>query len=302
MWKELIEEFIIFLKLEKSLSHNTIESYSRDIKHFVNFCELKYKDITVDLIELNHLSEFIKWLNEMGMSTRSQARVVSGLKAFFKFLIFEDIITENPSDLLEAPRIGRKLPEVLNIHEIDQIEAAIDLSKAEGHRNKAIIETLYSCGLRVSELVNLKISNLHFDLGFIKVSGKGKKERLIPISQKAIDEIDYYKNNYRNTLKIKAEFSDILFLNRRGRKLTRVMIFTIVKELVKLTEIKINVSPHTFRHSFATHMMEGGADLRAIQEMLGHESIITTEIYTHLDTAYLKQIVTDCHPRSLKNF
>jgi integrase/recombinase XerD len=249
-------------------------------------------------ITLKHLKDFIYWINELGLSARSQARIISGLKAFFKYLILEDSIDNDPSSLLESPRLGRKLPEVLSIDEIDQIIAAIDLSQPEGQRNKAIIETLYSCGLRVSELINLKISNLYFDDGFIRVVGKGDKERLVPIGQKAMKEIRYYFQDRNLMNNIDKNSENIVFLNRRGKQLTRVMIFTIIKRLVEKAKIDKKVSPHTFRHSFATHLIDGGADLRAVQEMLGHESIITTEIYTHLDREYLRDAIIQYHPRS----
>jgi len=292
-WDDLIKEFEFYLRLEKSLSENTISAYSSDIKKFALYT-LK-KPVEVDLKDLE---AFINDLNQIYIAARSQARIISGIKAFFNFLIQEDTIDSNPAVLLDLPTIGRKLPEVLSVEEIDLLESFIDLSKPEGHRNKAIIETLYSCGLRVSELTDLKISSLYFNDGFIIVTGKGSKQRIIPIGEKAIDDINFYKEHYRSTLKIPDDYTDFLFLNRRGKKLTRVMIFTIVKELAVLAGIKKNISPHTFRHSFATHLVEGGADLRAVQEMLGHESIITTEIYTHIDREYLKQVVNEYHPRS----
>ncbi len=293
IWIELIKDFEFYLRLEKSLSENTISAYILDITKFANYSAKNPGDIL-----LSDLEAFITDLNAIEIAARSQARMISGIKAFFDFLIQEDTIDSNPADLLELPKIGRKLPEVLSVEEIDLIESMIDLSKPEGHRNKAIIETLYSCGLRVSELTNLKISNLYFNDGFIIVTGKGSKQRLIPIGEKAIDDINFYKMHYRNTLVIAEDARDFLFLNRRGQPLTRVMIFTIVKELAEMAGIKKNISPHTFRHSFATHLVEGGADLRAVQEMLGHESILTTEIYTHIDREYLKQIVNEFHPRS----
>lgn len=292
-WEDLIKEFEFYLRLEKSLSENTISAYISDIKKFAVYTLKKPTEV-----DLKELEAFINDLNQIYIAARSQARIISGIKAFFNFLIQEDTIDSNPAELLDLPSIGRKLPEVLSVEEIDLIESFIDLSKPEGHRNKAIIETLYSCGLRVSELTELKISALYFNDGFIIVTGKGSKQRIIPIGEKAIDDINFYKEHYRNTLKISADHSDFLFLNRRGKKLTRVMIFTIVKELAMLAGIRKNISPHTFRHSFATHLVEGGADLRAVQEMLGHESIITTEIYTHIDREYLKQVVNDYHPRS----
>jgi integrase/recombinase XerD len=239
------------------------------------------------------------FITELGMSERSQARIVSGLKSFFRFLILDEQIEADPTQLIEAPKLGRKLPVVLSVEEIDAIQAAIDLSTNEGHRNKAIIETLYSCGLRVSELIDLRLSHLHAEQAYIKVIGKGQKERLVPISQKALNDINFYIKGYRNHMDvIDKSAQDIVFLNRRGKKLTRVMIFTIVKQLVQAADIQKNVSPHTFRHSFATHLVEGGADLRVVQEMLGHESILTTEIYTHLDRTFLQETLMMYHPRS----
>ncbi len=297
-WEQSIIQFRNFLKLEKSLSGNSILAYEADIRKFVNFLEINKIDILPTQTELTHLKHFIQWINELGLNARSQARIVSGLKAFFKFLLLEDAIETDPSGLLELPRIGRKLPEVLSIEEIDNIIAAIDLSQKEGQRNKAIIETLYSCGLRVSELINLKLTNLYFNDEFIRVVGKGKKERLIPIGKKAKKEIQLYFQD-RNLLgKIDKSSENIVFLNRRGKQLTRVMIFTIIKRLAEKAQIQKNISPHTFRHSFATHLIDGGADLRAVQEMLGHESIITTEIYTHLDREYLRDAIIQFHPRA----
>lgn len=296
-----IENFRAFLKIEKSLADNSIQSYISDIEKLINFLEIIDNKTPLSEIDISILKKFVEELNKMGLSARSQARIISGIRAFYKYLLLTDQIDTDPSTLLEMPNLGSKLPIFLSVEEVDKIELAIDLSKAEGHRNKAIIETLYSCGLRVSELINLKLTDLFFDLDFIKVLGKGSKERLIPISQKAKDEIELYIQSNRNQLFIHKEFENFLFLNRRGKKLTRVMIFHIVKELAELAEIKKNISPHTFRHSFATHLVDGGADLRAVQEMLGHESIITTEIYTHLSNDYLKQTIMDFHPRSKKN-
>ncbi len=297
-WKSTIIQFRNYLKLERSLSDNSVMAYERDIRKLVTFLEIKKQNISPLHVSLQNLKDFLEWLNEFGLSARSQARITSGLKAFFKYLILEDIIDSDPSSLLELPKLGRKLPEVLSIEEIDKIIAAIDLSKPEGQRNKAIIETLYSCGLRVSELTNLKISNLYFDDGFIRVVGKGDKERLVPIGQKAIKEIRYYFQDRNLQSNIDKASENIVFLNRRGKQLTRVMIFTIIKGLAEKAEIKKNISPHTFRHSFATHLIDGGADLRAVQEMLGHESIITTEIYTHLDREYLRDAIIQFHPRA----
>lgn len=295
-----IEDFRAFLKIEKSLADNSIQSYISDIEKLINFLELHDIELTFSQNDISILKKFVEDLNKMGLGARSQARIISGIRAFYKYLLLTDQMDNDPSKLLEMPNLGSKLPVFLSVEEVDKIEQAIDLSKPEGHRNKTIIETLYSCGLRVSELINLKLTDLYFDLDFIKILGKGNKERLVPISEKAKEEIELYIQSYRNHLFIHKEFENYLFLNRRGKKLTRVMIFHIVKELAELAEIKKNVSPHTFRHSFATHLVDGGADLRAVQEMLGHESIITTEIYTHLSNDYLKQTIMDFHPRSRK--
>jgi len=297
-WESAISQFKNYMKLEKALSQNTIMSYERDIRKFVSFLEINHLQVSPEQIALSHLKDFIAWINEMELHARSQARIISGLKAFYKYLIIEDYIDKDPTMLLETPNIGRKLPEVLSIEEIDRIIGAIDLSNPQGQRNKAIVETLYSCGLRVSELINLRITNLFFKDGFIKVSGKGNKERLVPIGQKAIKEIQFYFQDRNLLSTIDKSGENIVFLNRRGKPLTRVMIFTIVKNLAKIAGIKKNISPHTFRHSFATHLIDGGADLRAVQEMLGHESIITTEIYTHLDREYLRDAIIQFHPRA----
>lgn len=298
-WNGLIADFEIYLKLEKSLSENTIEAYGRDMHRFVEYLSILGSPVHPSEITLTHFINYFTWLGELGIGARSQARMISGLKAFYKYLLVDDVIVENPTELLETPQLARKLPEVLSIEEIDSMEQAIDLSVPEGQRNKAIIETLYSCGLRVSELVGLKISNLHFNDGYIKVLGKGNKERLVPISNKAIKEINLYIKGYRIYLDIAKHDTDILFLNHYSRPLTRVMIFLIVKSLATKIGLKKTVSPHTFRHSFATHLVDGGADLRAVQEMLGHESITTTEIYTHLDRQYLQDAVNRFHPRSV---
>jgi integrase/recombinase XerD len=290
--------FKSFLKLEKSLSSNSIDAYLRDIDKLYKYSKSFKSPKSPNNFKLKELQNFIHWVADLGVSPTSQARIVSGIKGYYKYLLLEDIISYDPSKLLETPKIGRKLPETLSIEEIKQIISAIDLSTNEGQRNKAIIETLYSCGLRVSELINLHITNLYFDLGFIKVMGKGNKERFVPVGEKAIKEINIYLQHYRNNLDIKTGHEDILFLNRRGSKLTRVMIFTIIKNLSTLAGIRKSISPHTFRHSFATHLLEGGADLRAIQEMLGHESILTTEIYTHLDRDFLRSEIIEFHPRN----
>lgn len=297
-WKPYIQGYKSYLALEKSLSKNSIEAYEHDVEKLVQFLEYKKYSLSPKQVELLHLKEFLKWINELGMSATSQARVLSGLRSFYKYLILESELVNDPTVLLDSPKIGRKLPDTLSIDEINKLIDAIDLSKPEGQRNKAMLETLYSCGLRVSELVNLKISNLFFNDGFVKVTGKGDKERLVPIGSVAMKQIDIYRKEVRIHLPIKKEAEDILFLNRRGARLTRVMVFTIIKQLTKIIGLKKRISPHTFRHSFATHLIEGGADLRAVQEMLGHESITTTEIYTHLDRDYLRSAIIQFHPRS----
>lgn len=288
----------MFLQLEKSLSANSIEAYSRDIEKLATFMELQYDSLEPARIELQHLTSFLAWVNELGLSARSQARIISGIKSFYKFLLLEDVIETDPTALLETPRIGRKLPEVLNHKEVELILEQIDLSSPAGRRNKAMLEVLYGCGLRVSELTGLKLSNIYFDQGFIRITGKGNKERLVPIGRIALKEINNYLPDRNSLPKIERDHEDILFLNRRGRKLSRVMVFTMIKELVAAAGIKKNISPHTFRHSFATELIDRGADLRAVQEMLGHESILTTEIYTHLDREFLRDAIIRFHPRS----
>jgi integrase/recombinase XerD len=297
-WKIYIQGFKSFLALEKSLSENSIEAYLHDVEKLVQFLEYKKYGFSPKDIELKHLQEFLKWINELGMSSGTQARLISGIKGFYKYLLIENILNTDPTALITAPRLGRKLPDTLSVIEINNIIAAIDLSLPEGQRNKAMLETIYSCGLRVSELVNLKISNLYFKDGFVKVIGKGDKERLVPIGSVAIKQINIYRDEVRCHHIIKKDQEDFLFLNRRGAKLSRVMLFTIIKQLALKIDLKKHISPHTFRHSFATHLIEGGADLRAVQEMLGHESITTTEIYTHLDRDYLRQAIIQFHPRS----
>ncbi|MGD9930417.1 MAG: site-specific tyrosine recombinase XerD [Mangrovibacterium sp.] len=297
-WEDSKKGFETFLRLEKSLSQNSIAAYINDINKLMAFLDESFKRLTPEKVRINHLRSFIEYINDRGVSPRTQARTISGIKSFFKYLLMEGKINSDPTTLLESPKIGRKLPDVLTMEEIDLIIDGVDLVKPEGQRNKAMLETLYSCGLRVSELVNLKVTNLFFDQGFIKVEGKSEKERLVPVSSKAIEEITRYLHGYRKTLKISPESENILFLNRRGKKLSRVMIFTIIKNLAEKVGLNKKISPHTFRHSFATHLISGGADLRAVQEMLGHESILTTEIYTHLDRDYLKNTLTHFHPRS----
>ncbi len=299
-WQQAIKQFRNYLKLERSLSGNSVNAYVHDIQKLQQFIELSNPALKPADLQQKHLEEFLQYITELHLNARSQSRMISGIKSFYKYLLLEDIVESNPSALIESPKLSMKLPEVLDLEEINKIEAAIDLSQPEGQRNKAIIETLYSCGLRVSELINLKLSNLYFEEGFIKVIGKGNKERLIPLNKKVIKEIKYYLQDRRKLPAIAKEAENILFLNRRGKGLTRVMIFTIVKQLTKKAGIKKNISPHTFRHSFASHLVDGGADLRAVQEMLGHESIITTEIYTHLDNDYLRSAIIQYHPRERK--
>jgi integrase/recombinase XerD len=297
-WTSDINGFKAYMKLERSLSANSVEAYLNDVDKLILYLEQADSLINPTHVTDEHIIDFINWIGEIGLGARSQARIVSGLKAFFDYLLLEGRIVKTPTELISSPRIGRKLPEILNIEEINDMIAAIDLSKAEGERNRAIIETLYSCGLRVSELVNLKKSHLLKEEGFLRVTGKGDKERLVPIGGIALKYIQFYEEATRNHTTPKKADQDILFLNRRGARLTRVMIFTIVKQLAKAAGITKTVSPHTFRHSFATHLIDGGADLRAVQDMLGHESITTTEIYTHLDVSYLKDTITQFHPRA----
>lgn len=297
-WDIYTKQFNNYLKLERSLAGNSILAYLSDISRLRQFFEIKNKDISPTKVVQQDLVDFLEFITELGMSPYSQSRIVSGLKAFFKFLVYEEVIIKDPSELLEAPSLGRKLPDTLDLPEIDQLFSAIDLSTPEGTRNRAMLETLYSSGLRVSELTELKISNVHDDIGFLRVIGKGSKERLVPIGREALKHIQLYKKHVRVHVPVQKGSEDHVFLNRRGKSLTRVMIFTIVKNLSSAIGLKKNISPHTFRHSFATHLIEGGADLRAVQEMLGHESITTTEIYTHLDRDYLKQVIKQYHPRS----
>jgi integrase/recombinase XerD len=297
-WNQYITDYKNYLKLEKNLSPNSIEGYVHDITRMKSFFDSDIQQISSNEVSIKYLQNYLVWLSSFNLSSRSQARNISAIRSFFKFLYYTKANVENPATLLDAPKIGRKLPTVLSVPEIDKIISVIDLSTPEGQRNKAIIETLYGCGLRVSELVNLKITDIFASEGFIRVKGKGNKERLVPIGSIALREIEYYFNAFRNKLQIDKKSENILFLNRRGKNLTRVMIFTIIKELTELAGIKKNISPHTFRHSFATHLIEGGADLRAVQEMLGHESILTTEIYTHLDREYLRQTIIEHHPRN----
>jgi len=296
MWAAEKKGFKAWLQLEKSLSDHSVEAYLRDIEKLSQYLAFQQTDLSIEDIRLKDLQAFLKWIGGLGMSAGSQSRIVSGIRSFFKYCLLENIAKKDPTLLLETPKMSRTLPDFLRVEEINRIVAAIDLSKPEGERNRAILETLYSCGLRVSELVKLRISSLYPDLGIIKVIGKGDKERLIPIGNTALKFIGLYREQVRVHADIKKGNEDILFLNRRGAGLTRQMIFFLIKELVREAGIKKTVSPHTFRHSFATHLVEGGADLRAVQEMLGHESITTTEIYTHLDRAYLRETLQKYHP------
>ena len=296
-WKGLIKEYEGFLKLEKGLSPHSVEAYLGDLEKLRQYQELMHPQTGPRDLTREQLGQFLIWISELGLSARSQARILSGIKTFYRYLLLEDQIQSDPTALLEGPRLGSKLPEVLSVAEIDRMLGCIDLSKPQGRRNRAMLETLYSCGLRVSELVALQISGIFRAEGFIRVIGKGDKERLVPVSPSALREIDFYLPD-RHTLPVQPGNEDILFLNRRGKMLTRNMVFILIKELAAAAGIQKKVSPHTFRHSFATHQVEGGADLRAVQEMLGHESITTTEIYTHLDRAYLREAIISFHPRS----
>jgi integrase/recombinase XerD len=300
VWEEYLLRFKQYLQLEKSLAKNSLEAYEDDMMKLMVFCKDNYPNQSPEKISAKQLQQFLKWLNDFGLSGASQARIISGIKAFYKFLLLEGDIKQSPAELIEAPRRGRKLPVSLDVEEIDRLIGKIDRSLAEGERNYCMLETLYSCGLRVSELVSLQITDLHLHEDYIKVRGKGDKERLVPIGNTAKKLIQSYIHTIRSRLAIKKEAEDILFLNRRGNKLSRVMVFYIIKNLAQKAGIKKKLSPHTFRHSFATHLVDGGADLRAVQEMLGHESITTTEIYTHLDRQYLRDNIQTYHPRNKK--
>lgn len=296
MWEPYKKGFKAYLQLERSLSDNSVEAYMRDIEKLTQYLQQSNTLKTPEEIKLEDLQHFIKWIGELGMSATSQARIISGIKSFYKYCQIEHISKNDPTTLLEAPKLKKALPDTLSFEEIEEIINQIDLSKPEGGRNKAMLELLYSCGLRVSELVNLKISQLYFDVGFIRALGKGDKERLIPVGRSAIKYVNIYLKDIRVHIPVKPGNEDIVFLNRRGSKLTRVMVFLIIKELAKKAGIRKAISPHTFRHSFATHLVEGGADLRAVQEMLGHESITTTQIYTHLDREFLRKTLQEFHP------
>jgi integrase/recombinase XerD len=296
MWESYKKGFRAYLQLEKSLSDNSTEAYLRDIEKLTQFLQEKRSLKSPSEITLKDLQQFIRWITELGMTAASQARIISGIRAFYKYCLLENISKNDPTVLVEAPKLKRSLPDVLSFDEIENIIAQIDLSKPEGGRNKAILELMYSCGLRVTEVVNLRVSQLYFEAGFIRVTGKGDKERLVPVGKSAAKFVKIYQKDIRIHLPVQRGNEDIVFLNKRGSKLSRVMIFLIIKELVKKASIKKTVSPHTFRHSFATHLVEGGADLRAVQEMLGHESITTTEIYTHLDREFLRKTLENFHP------
>ncbi|WP_421764640.1 site-specific tyrosine recombinase XerD [Ekhidna sp.] len=297
-WHTYTKQYKTYLKLERSLAENSVEAYLADVTKFQQFLAIKERNITPIQVSQQDLIDFLEFINELGMSAFTQARMISGLKSFFRFLVYEEVLTKDPSELLEAPKLGRKLPDTLDLPEIEQLFDSIDMSTPEGQRNRAMLETLYSSGLRVSELINLKISNIHYDIGFLRVIGKGSKERLVPIGRSALKHIKIFRDQVRIHIDVKLGFEDHLFITKRGKAISRVMVFMIIKDLAEKIGLKKNISPHTFRHSFATHLIEGGADLRAVQEMLGHESITTTEIYTHLDRDYLKQIITQFHPRS----
>lgn len=298
MWETYIKDFENYLKLERSLSVNSIEAYARDISKLYQFVEMRHKSTSPLKINAKHLQGFLAFVNELGMSAYSQARILSGVKAFYRYLLFEELIEKDPTALIEGPKLGRKLPDTLDYTEIEKLLDAIDLGTPEGGRNRAMLEVLYSSGLRVSELVDLRMNNVYFDAGFLRVVGKGNKERLVPVGKDALKYLKIYKDEIRVHLSVQSGSESYMFLNRRGKKLTRVMVFTIIKQLAAKIGLKKVISPHTFRHSFATHLIEGGADLRAVQEMLGHESITTTEIYTHLDRDYLRQVIQEFHPRS----
>ncbi|WP_251622452.1 site-specific tyrosine recombinase XerD [Odoribacter lunatus] len=296
-WENAIENYKTYLILEKSLSANSVEAYLNDIRKLAKFCEDNHKQKDIEKVSYDLLKDYLSFVSDMGVTHRTQARSISSIRSFFKFLVYDGILENNPTKLLEAPKIGRKLPSVLTVEEVDAILNAVEMYKPEGQRNKAIVETLYSCGLRVSELISVKISNINFRMGIIRIEGKGNKERIIPLSKNAKQEIKLYMKGYRSYLDIQKGYEDILFLNKRGTSLSRVMVFNIIKHVAERAHITKAVSPHTFRHSFASHLVTRGADLRAVQDMLGHESILTTEIYTHLDNNYLKETINKYHPR-----
>lgn len=300
-WDNAIESYKTYLILEKSLSSNSVEAYLNDINKLAKYCAEKHHVKIPDEVTYDILKDYLIFVSEIGVTNRTQARCISSIRSFFKFLVFDGKLENNPTRLLEAPKIGRKLPNILTVEEIDSMLNAVEMYKPEGQRNKAIIEMLYSCGLRVSELIDIKLSSINFRMGIVKIEGKGNKERVIPMSKNAKEEVKRYLKVYRDYLDIEKGYEDVLFLNKRGTALSRVMVFNIIKHLAKRAGIQKNVSPHTFRHSFASHLVSGGADLRAVQDMLGHESILTTEIYTHLDDHYLKDTINKFHPRAKGN-
>jgi len=300
-WNSAVNGFKAYLMLERSLSQNSIDAYEDDVLKLYQYTELQEIKKSPLKIQFEDVESFIHWINKIGLGARSQARIISGIKAFYKYLLVEDLIDDTPTELIEGPRLSRKIPDVLSYEEISLILLQIDMSTDHGQRNKAMLETLYACGLRVSELITLKLSNYHPEVGYVKVLGKNNKERIVPIGEEAMKQIAFYREGVRRHLKvIDPKHADFIFLNRRGKRLSRIMIFNIIKDLTAKAGIKKKVSPHTFRHSFATHLVEGGADLRAVQDMLGHESITTTEIYTHLDTDYLRETILSFHPRNKK--
>lgn len=296
-WPAALSGFRAYMLLERSFSPNTLEAYLNDVQKFVRYLEIQQSDLGPLAVQQADLERFVFWINELGLEASSQSRLISGLRAFYKFLLVEDLLDDDPTALLETPRLRRQMPEVLSVDEVERLFEAVDLSEPLGHRNRAMMEVLYACGLRVSELVNLRLSNLFLDEGFVKVLGKNDKERLVPIGGEAVGQLRIYLAERSKQGKVAVGHENFVFLNRRGQQLTRVMVFIIVKELAALAGITKNISPHTFRHSFATHLVEGGADLKAVQDMLGHESITTTELYTHLDTEYLKETILMYHPR-----
>jgi integrase/recombinase XerD len=301
VWDAYIKGFKAYLQLERSMSENTVEAYLHDVALLASYIGKAHASTAIDAIRLNHLQSFLEYVNELELSAGTQARVISGIKSFFRYLLLEEVVSNDPTELLEAPKLKRALPVFLSVSEIETLMSAIDHSTPEGQRNRAMLETMYSCGLRVSELISLRLTNLYLDVGFVRIIGKGNKERLVPIGGTAVNQIKLYKDHVRTQLKtIKPGNEDILFLNRRGSGLSRVMVFMILKELTEKAGIRKNIHPHTLRHSFATHLVEAGADLRAVQEMMGHKSITTTEIYTHLDRGYLRQTLERYHPRYSK--
>jgi integrase/recombinase XerD len=297
-WKTALEGFKAYLMLERSLSHNSLDAYMRDIAKLQQYLALKNLTYSPTTVPPTVISELMGYLNDLGLESSSQARTLSGIKTFYKYLLLEDVIDVAPTDLIDAPKLAKKIPDVLSFEEVEQILAAIDLSKPYGLRDRAILEVLYACGLRVSELINLKLSNLYFPEGFITVIGKGDKERLVPIGNDAIKHLKFYLEHSRSKVKTMPDYANFVFMNKNGKPLSRIWVFLLIKEAVKVAEIEKNVSPHTFRHSFATHLIEGGADLKVVQDLLGHESITTTEVYTHLDTDYLRETVLMFHPRN----